>query len=176
MKRILCAALAVPVLWVGVTAAHADAINVGQIFTGSMVDAVNAAVSAAILALVGWVAIVVKNKFNVDIEAQYRDALTVFLQRQASGLVASGSVRLQGVKVEVQSAALAAAANAAIAAIPQAMSFFGLTPAKIESMIVDLLPKQPAVAAAAAVAIDVQNPETPTPAAAPAIAVAAGGK
>lgn len=176
MKRILCAAVAVPVLLLGVTAARADAINVGQIFSGSLVDAVNAAVSAAILALVGWVAIVVKKKFNVDIEAQYRDALTTFLQRQASGLVASGAVRLQGVKVEVQSAALAAAANAAIAAIPQAMSFFGLTPAKIESMIVDLLPKQPAVAAAAAVAIDVQNPATPASSAPAAIAVAAGGK
>jgi hypothetical protein len=174
MKRSLCAAIAVPVLLLGATAAQAEAINIGQLFSGSMVDAVNGAVSAAILALVGWVAVVIKNKFNIDIEARHREALTAFLQRQASGLVATGAVKLQGVKVEVQSAALAAAANAAIAAVPQAMSWFGLTPARIEQMIVDLLPKQPAVAAAAAVAIDAKNPETPA-AAPPAIAVAAGG-
>jgi hypothetical protein len=175
MKRSLCAAVAVPALLLGATSAHADVINIGQLFSGSMVDAVNAAVSAAILALVGWVAVVIKKKFNIDIEAQHRAALTAFLQRQASGLVATGAVKLQGVKVEVQSAALAAAANAAIAAVPQAMSWFGLTPARIEQMIVDLLPKQPAVAAAAAVAIDAKNPETPAAGAPPAIAVAAGG-
>lgn len=174
MKRFVSVAAAAPVLYLlaGVAAARADAINIGQIFSGSMVDAVNAAVSAAILALVGWVAVVVKNKFNIDIEARHREALTAFLQRQASGLVATGAVKLQGVKVQVDSPALAAAANAAIAAIPQAMNWFGLTPERIQAMIVDLLPKQPAVAAAAAVAIDVQNPATP--AQPPAIAIAAG--
>jgi hypothetical protein len=93
---------------------------------------------------------------------RHREALTSFLQRQASGLVATGAVKLQGVKVEVQSAALAAAANAALAAIPNALNWFGLTPAKIEGMIADLLPKQPAVAQAQAVAIDVANPATPS--------------
>lgn len=175
MKRLLCAAAAVPVLYLaaGVAAARADTINLGQALSGSLADIVSTAISAAIAGLIGWLALVAKSKFNIDIEARHREALTAFLTRQASGLVAAGAVKLEGVKVEVHNTALAAAANAALAAIPQAMNFFGLTPAKIESMIVDLLPKQPAVAAAAAVALDIKNPETPAPA---AIAVAAGSK
>lgn len=150
--------------------AFAAEINIGQALNGSLQEIINAAVTAAIAAIVGWVAIVVKNKFNIDIEAKHREALTAFLQRQASGLVAAGAVKLDGVKVEVKNEALAAAANAALAAIPGALAFFGLTPAKIETMIVQMVPKQPAVAQAQAVAIDVANPATP-----PAAVVVMGG-
>lgn len=141
--------------------AFAASIEIGQALTGGLQDIINAVVTAAIAALVGWVAIVVKNKFGIDIEAQHRQALTAFLQRQASGLVAMGAVRLNGVKVEVQNEAVAAAANTALKAIPDALKFFGLTPEKLQSMIIDLLPKEPAVAQAAAVALDVANPATP---------------
>lgn len=141
--------------------ALAASIEIGQALTGGLQDIINAVVTAAIAALVGWVAIVVKNKFGIDIEAQHRQALTAFLQRQASGLVAMGAVRLNGVKVEVQNEAVAAAANTALKAIPDALKFFGLTPEKLQSMIIDLLPKEPAVAQAAAVALDVANPATP---------------
>jgi len=154
-----------PVLLIVVMApgfAFAAEINIGQAINGSLQEIINAAVSAAILAIVGWVAMVVKNKFNIDIEAKHRDALTAFLQRQASGLVAAGAVKLDGVKVEVKNEALAAAANSALAAIPAALSFFGLTPEKIATMIVQMIPKQPAVAQAQAVAIDVANPGTPS--------------
>jgi ATP-dependent protease Clp ATPase subunit len=145
--------------------AFAAEINIGQALNGSIQEIINATLTAAIAALVGWVLVIVKNKFNIDIEARHREALTAFLQRQASGLVAMGAVKLEGVKVEVKNEALAAAANTALAAIPGALAFFGLTPAKIQGMIVDLLPKQPAVAQAQAVAIDVANPATPSPAA-----------
>jgi hypothetical protein len=148
------------------TLAFAASIDIGQALNGSLQEIINAAVTGLIAVMVGWVAVVFKNKFNIDIEARHREALTAFLQRQASGLVAAGAVKLEGVKVEVKNEALAAAANTALAAIPGALAFFGLTPAKIQSMIVDMLPKQPAVAQAQAVAIDVANPATPsTPAA-----------
>ena len=160
MKRITGVAfVALTILYAG--SAAAAEINIGQALNGSLQEIINAAITGLIAALVGWVAIVVKNKFNIDIEAQHRDALTAFLQRQASSLVAAGAVKLEGVKLEVQSEALAAAANSALAAVPGAMAFFGLTPAKIQSMIVDMLPKQPAIAQAQAVAIDVANPATP---------------
>lgn len=144
------------------TFAIAAEINIGQALNGSLQEIINAAVTGLIAALVGWVAIVVKKKFNIDIEARHREALTAFLQRQASGLVAAGAVKLEGVKVEVKSDALAAAANSALSAIPNALAFFGLTPDKIQKMIVDMLPKQPAVAEAQAVAIDNANPATPS--------------
>ncbi|CAN7372316.1 hypothetical protein LJR220_003318 [Bradyrhizobium sp. LjRoot220] len=161
MKRSLGVAFAALSLLYAHSAFAAE-INIGQALNGSLQEIINAAVTAAIATLVGWVAIVVKNKFNIDIEAKHRDALTAFLQRQASGLVAAGAVKLSGVKVEVKSEALASAANAGLAAIPGALAFFGLTPEKIQSMIVDMLPKQPAVAQAQAVAIDVANPATPS--------------
>lgn len=157
--------LALPIVAIVILApgfAFAATIDIGQALTGSLQDIINASVTALIAALVGWVVIVIKNKFGLDIEAAHRDALTQFLQRQASSLVAQGAVKLSGVKIEVQNDALAAAANTALNAIPDALNFFGLTPEKIQAMIVDLLPKQPAVAQAAAVAIDVANPATPT--------------
>ncbi len=163
MKHALGAAtLAVCLLVIASGGAFAASIDIGQALNGSLQEIINGAITAMIAALVGWVAIVVKNKFNIDIEAKHRDAVTAFLQRQASGLVAQGAVKVSGLKLEVKNESLAAAANAALGAIPDAMKFFGLTPQKIQSMIVDLLPKQPAVAQAQAVAIDVANPATPS--------------
>lgn len=144
------------------SAAIAAAIDIGQAFGGSLQEIVNGAISAALAALIGWVAWIIKSKFNIDIEARHREALQAFLQRQASGLVAAGAVKLQGLKLEVQNEQLAAAANSAIASIPMAMQFFGLTPGRIQQMIVDLLPKQPAIAEAQGKAIDVVNPLTPS--------------
>lgn len=144
------------------TTAQAGFIDIGQAFGSSIQPYVNAAVEAGIAGLVSWVLFIVKNKFNVDIEAKNREALTAFLQRQASALLAAGAVKLNGVQIEVKNEALLGAANAAVSAIPDAMKFFNLTPEQIKHRIVDSLPQQPAVAAAAAVAIDVNNPQTPT--------------
>lgn len=144
-------------------AAHAAAdISIGTAISDLLNNVVIPVVTAAISALIGWVAIVIKKKFNVDIESQYRDALSTFLQRQASSLIASGAVRLNGLKITVQNDSLAAAANAGLVAIPQVMGYFNLTEAHIAKMIVDLIPKQPAVAQAAAVALDAANPATPS--------------
>lgn len=142
--------------------AFAATIDVGQAFSGGIVEAVNGMIAGLITALVGWVLMTVKAKFNIDIEAKHREALTAFLQRQASSLVARGAVKVQGLKVEVASDAVAVAANTALAAIPDALKFFGLTPAALEKRIIDLLPQQPAIAQAQAVALDVANPLTPS--------------
>jgi len=61
-----------------------------------------APIAAGITALVGWVLMTVKAKFNVEIEAKHREALTLFLQRRLD-LVAKGAVKVQGLKVEVGS-------------------------------------------------------------------------
>lgn len=161
MKRFIGAAFAaLAILYT--SAALAAEINIGQALNGSLQEIINAAVTAGIAALVGWVLVIIKSKFNIDIEAKNREALTAFLQRQASSLIADGAVKLEGVKIQVQSDALAAAANAALSAIPGAMAFFGLTPEKIQQMIIDLVPKQPSVAQATAVALDAANPATPS--------------
>lgn len=142
--------------------AYAAEISIGKSIGDTLRDIITPIITAAVAALVGWVAMVLKNKFNIDIESQYRDALTTFLQRQASSLIAQGAVRLEGVKINVQSDALASAANAAFVAIPQVINYFGLTPDRIAQMIVDHIPKQPSVAAATAIAMDAANPATPS--------------
>lgn len=174
MKRIVCAAVAASVIvGAGVVPAAAASVDIGQAIGGSMQEVINGVVMALITVAVGWVGKIFHDKLNIDIEARHREALTAFLQRQASGLVAAGAVKLEGVKVEVKNEALAAAANTALRMIPDVLKFFKLTPDRLQSMIVDLLPKQPAVAAAAAVALDVQNPATPSTTAPPVVAVAA---
>lgn len=142
--------------------AFAASIDIGQALNGSLQEIISGIVTAVITAVVGWLAWIAKNKLHIDIEARHREALIAFLNRQASGLVAAGAVKVQGLKVEVQNQALADAANTALQAIPGVLAFFGLTPLRLQDMIVDLIPKQPAVAQAQAVALDVANPATPS--------------
>ncbi len=165
MKRCLGAALSASVLLLSalsVAPAQAATIDIGQAFTGGLVDAINGGVAALIAVGVGWLGTILKSKWNIDIEAKHRDALTAFLNRQASSLVAKGAVKVQGLKIEVGSDALAVAANTALHAVPDALKFFGLTPEALQNRILDLLPQQPAVAQAQAIALDVANPATPT--------------
>jgi hypothetical protein len=142
--------------------AFAATIDVGQILAGSLQEVINGVISALIVVAIGWLGYVVQSRFGIEIEAKHREALQAFVQRQAASLVADGAVKLQGVKVEVRSDALAAAANAAIQFVPDALAKFGLTQDRVRDMIVDALPKVPSVAQAQGVAIDVANPATPT--------------
>jgi len=142
--------------------AFAASIDIGQALNGSLQEIINGVVTGAIAAFVSLLGYLAQKYFKISIEAGHRDVLTAFLNRQASSLVAAGAVKLEGVKIEVQNQALADAANQALAMIPGALSFFGLTPAKIQQMIVDMIPKQPSISQAQAVAIDVANPATPS--------------
>jgi hypothetical protein len=72
MKRFVLAALAAALFVVAAPAAFAASIDIGQ--------AVNGIVTALIAALVGWVAIAIKNKSNIDIEAKHREAITAFVR------------------------------------------------------------------------------------------------
>ena len=136
-------------------------IDVGQAF-GALAPFINSAVGVIITAGLGWLGTLLHKKFNIDIDAGARDALTTFLQRQASSLVADGAVKLNGLQVEVHNPSLAKAANEAITAIPGTLKRFGITPEKVSSvigdMIVDYVHHVPAVASVAAAS-------APTPAA-----------
>jgi hypothetical protein len=145
--------------------AFADTINIGQAFSTSLQPYVDAAVSALIAALIGWALFALNKYLGIKTEDSNRDALIAFVQRQAHSLVADGVVKLNGIKIDVSSPALAAAANTALTAIPDAMNKFGLTPERVQAMIIDALPKVQSVAAAQAVALDVANPTTPSTAA-----------
>lgn len=164
-KTIVSAIFVGAVLYMGAALAQTTTpdttVSLGTGLVTQIRDVMVAIAGAAITALGGWIAYWVKQKFGIDIEAQHRDALTAFLTRQASALLAMGAVKLEGLKVDVKSEALASVAHMAFTAIPDAMKYFNLTPGMIGAMIVDLIPKQESVAKAQAVALDTQNPQTP---------------
>lgn len=142
--------------------ASAASIDIGLALGETVQQVVQLIVTSAITALVGWGGYLLTKFTGIKIEAMHRETLRLFLERQASSLVAQGVVKLKGVKIEVDNVALANAANTALQAIPQAAAFFGLTPAMIAEKIVSVIPNQPAISEATAIAIDVQNPGTPS--------------
>jgi hypothetical protein len=142
-------ALAVIVAATSDYAAAQSTIEGSRVF-GWLQPYVETVVSSAILFGVGWLAFILKTKWGIEIDARQREALHTFLSRQAASLVADGFVKVDGLKIEVKSPALAAAANGAGTAIPEALAHFGLTPEKLQQMIVDKIPTVPVVAAVAA--------------------------
>lgn len=166
MKRILLLALVVAV---ADPALAQGTIEGGKAF-GWLQPYVETVVSAGILFGLGWLGFILKSKWGIEIDAQQRDALHTFLARQASSLVAAGFVKVDGLKVQVPSNVLATAANSAGTAIPAAMAHFGLTPEKLQAMIVDKIPTIPAVAAVAAAQL------APPPAPAVVVEAAPGSK
>lgn len=162
MRRTISILLVVMMVPAVALAQSTTTVAVNDSFIAAIRDGAVVVVSGIASAFLGWVAYWIKQKFGIDIEARHREAIRLFITRQASGLIAAGAVKLQGIKVDVSNQALATAANVAMTAIPDAMNYFGLTPQVIAKMIVDVIPKEPAVAAAQAVALDVKNPETPS--------------
>lgn len=147
MNRLLVSALALACV---AEPALAQSTTVdGVAAFGWMQPYVNAATSAVIMFVLGWLAFILKSKWNIEIDATQRATLHAFLARQAASLVADGFVKVTGLKIDVHSQALANAANMAGAAIPGALAHFNLTPDKLASMIVDKIPAVPSVAAVA---------------------------
>lgn len=126
-------------------------INFGVLF-GAFTPWIEAGAQAVVLSIIGWLAYVAKNKFGLDFEKSHQHTLQVWATNQASALIASGAVRFEGVKVHVDNAALASAANSAIVRIPDAMNWFGLTPDKAKDFIYDKIGQVPAASTEAAVA------------------------
>lgn len=138
-------------------------INIGQALGPFLQPYVDAAVNALILAFVGWLGMILKNKFNVSIDQGHRDALVTALQNQAGSLIADGFVKIQNGRVTVPSTALAESANEIMAVIPDAAARLGFTPDYVAKRIIDFIPQIPAGAAMIAGATSV-----PPPAAKPA--------
>ena len=144
------------------TAPANTTVELGATLTGQIRDIMVTVIAGVSTAFLAWVSYWLKAKFGIDIESKHREALQSFINRQASALLAMGAVKLEGVKLDVKSEAVASLARMAFTAIPDAMKYFGLSPDVIGQMIVDLIPKQPAIAQAQAVALDAKNPETPS--------------
>ena len=142
-------------------------INIGQAFGSVAEPYINALVQALVAAAMGWIFWLLKTKLNINIDAEHRASITQAVQRQASSLIADGAVAMEGKAVKVDNAALAQAVNMAIAAAPDAVARFGLTPERVEARIIDMIPQAPAgaqiVAAAHANGNGHADPAPPAP-------------
>lgn len=82
-------------------------------------------------AIAGWLANLIRVKFNLDIEAKHREAIQTALTNAAGYALAKGATLVEGKQLDVHSPAVAAAINYALAAAPDAIKYFGITPENI---------------------------------------------
>jgi hypothetical protein len=122
-------------------------INIGQALGPVLQPYVDAAVQALIVIGIGWLSWFFKTKLNINIDQGHADALARFAQGRANSLIADGFVKMNGLQVTVDNAALASEVNAAATMIPDAVAHFGITPDQLAAKIKDAIPQVPAGAA-----------------------------
>jgi hypothetical protein len=149
-----------------VTEQGGGVINIGQAFGTAVQPYIDAAVNAIILAFVGWLGVILKNKFNISIDQGHRDALVTALQNQAGSLIADGVVKMEGAKITVPDKALAQSANEIMSVIPDAAKRLGFTPDYLQKRILDTIPQTAAGAAMVAAAVPAPAAPAPVPKAA----------
>ena len=97
-------------------------INVGQIFGTVIAPYINELANDLVYAGMAYIFWLLKNKLNINIDAEHRATYTQAAQRQASSLIAAGAVDVQGKTITVDSQALAQAVNELAAAAPDALA------------------------------------------------------
>lgn len=100
-----------------------------------------AIVSVLATAIVGWLAELLRRKFNLDIDAAHREALQTALTNGAGLLIGKLGDAAAGRKLDLKSAALAEAVNYVLQAVPDAVRHFGITPEAIAEKIQAKLPQ-----------------------------------
>lgn len=100
-----------------------------------------AVVSVLAAAIVGWLAELLRRKFNLDIDAAHRDALQTALTNGAGLLIGKAGSALAGKKLDLKSAVLAEAVNYVLQAVPDAIRHFGITPEAVAEKLQAKLPQ-----------------------------------
>lgn len=100
-----------------------------------------ALVSVVATAIVGWLAELLRRKFNLDIDAAHRDALQTALTNGAGLLIGKAGDALASRKLDLKSAALAEAVNYVLQSVPDAIRHFGITPEAIAEKLQAKLPQ-----------------------------------
>lgn len=100
-----------------------------------------AVVSVLATAIVGWLAELLRRKFNLDIDAAHRDALQTALMNGAGLLIGKAGSALAGKKLDLKSAVLAEAVNYVLQAVPDAIRHFGITPEAVAEKLQAKLPQ-----------------------------------
>lgn len=100
-----------------------------------------AVVSVIATAIVGWLAELMRRKFNLDIDASHREALQTALTNGAGLLIGKAGTAIAGKKLDLKSAALAEAVNYVLQAVPDAIRYFGITPEAVAEKLQAKLPQ-----------------------------------
>jgi hypothetical protein len=100
-----------------------------------------AVVSVVATAIVGWLAELLRRKFNLDIDAAHREALQTALTNGAGLLIGKAGSAAAGRKFDLKSAALAEAVNYVVQAVPDAIRHFGITPEAVAEKLQAKLPQ-----------------------------------
>jgi hypothetical protein len=100
-----------------------------------------AVVSVIATAIVGWLAELLRRKFNLDIDASHREALQTALTNGAGLLIGIAGSAVAGKKLDLKSAALAEAVNYVLQAVPDAIRHFGITPESVAEKLQAKLPQ-----------------------------------
>lgn len=100
-----------------------------------------AVVSVLATAIVGWLAELLRRKFNLDIDAAHCDALQTALMNGAGLLIGKAGSALAGKKLDLKSAVLAEAVNYVLQAVPDAIRHFGITPEAVAEKLQAKLPQ-----------------------------------
>ena len=100
-----------------------------------------AVVSVIATAIVGWLAELMRRKFNLDIDAAHREALQTALTNGAGLLIGKAGNAVAGKKLDLKSVALAEAVNYVLQAVPDAIRYFGITPEAVAEKLQAKLPQ-----------------------------------
>jgi hypothetical protein len=100
-----------------------------------------AVVSVIATAIVGWLAELLRRKFNLDIDAAHREALQTALTNGAGLLIGKAGAAIAAKKLDLKSAALAEAVSYVLAAVPDAIRHFGITPEAVAEKLQAKLPQ-----------------------------------
>jgi len=105
-----------------------------SVFWASVAIYVTAGIGSLCMALWGMAAITAKKKYNVDIDAGFRDGFQKALDNAIGYLVQKGLTVLPG-KVTISNDMLAVGVQYVIDSVPGAINHFGLTPEAIAQKI-----------------------------------------
>ena len=100
-----------------------------------------AVVSVIATAIVGWLAELLRRKFNLDIDASHREALQTALTNGAGLLLGKIGGAASGKKLDLKSVVLAEAVNYVLQAVPDAIRHFGIPPESLAEKILAKLPQ-----------------------------------
>lgn len=114
--------------------ASTTTVNLGGLWDG-VLPLIRAAVEAVIGALLGWMAIKIKTRTGLDIEAQHRAALHSAAVTGIDLALSRAGDLARRTDIDVRSAILAEAAGWVARSVPDALTYLNVTPEKVRDLV-----------------------------------------